>query len=241
MLDCKNTAEEIRNSGIDIAVIPLGSVEQHGSHLPIGTDCVLAQNFARAIAEKFNALLLPVLPVSTCYEHKGKMGNVWMRPSTYYTMLQDIILCLREQGFRKILLVPGHGGIFITNPAIREINAMYDDILVVKVPLLEAPIEKTVLENKESELHAGESETSFILHFNENLVKKERMAENDCTPDALQSFLDYASVHQLTKNGVWGKPSLATKEKGKKLFELYVGEAVKYVERVFQIAGTDKW
>lgn len=71
MLSYNNTSKELKASGVDMAIIPVGSIEQHSSHLPIGTDMLLAEDFGRSVAEKLNALLLPALPFSTCYEHRG--------------------------------------------------------------------------------------------------------------------------------------------------------------------------
>ena len=105
MLDFTKTADEIVEKSSDLAILPVGSTEQHGPHLPMCTDYVVATEISKRIAEKTGAYLLPTLPISTCYEHKGKKGNCWMRPSTYYQMLQDIVLCLRSQGFKKVFLL----------------------------------------------------------------------------------------------------------------------------------------
>ena len=180
MISYKNTAKEVLESGVDTAILPLGSVEQHSSHLPIGTDVMLADAIGAALAERIGALLLPTIPMTTCYEHKGVKGSVCMRPSTLYQVIQDIALNLRDQGIKKIAVVLGHGGIFIAAPAIRELNALYDDLQVILVQT--SGQRKVALENKEFEIHAGESETSIMLYLHEELVKKDLMMQNDFTP-----------------------------------------------------------
>ena len=242
MISYKNTAKEISDSGVDTAIIPLGSVEQHSSHLPIGTDVMLAEGLASAIAERINALLLPPLPISTCYEHKGVKGSVCMRPSTFYQMLQDIVLSLRDQGIKKVAVLLGHGGIFVAAPAIRELNALYDDLQVVLVQT-ESGVgdRRAFLENKKLEIHAGESETSIMLYLHEELVNKELMMKNDFNPDYPQSMLNQVPLTKISKTGAWGMPSLATREKGEKIFKCMVDNAVCYIEQAFAICPKEKW
>lgn len=241
MITYKNTQKEIQDSNVDTVIIPLGSVEQHSSHLPIGTDAMFAQAFCEKLVERIDALLLPVLPISTCYEHKGKKGSVWMRPSTFYTMLQDIIESLHSQGFRKVILILGHGGIFTAYPAVRELNALKDDLrVIIYAPDIDDEVKK-VLETKKNEVHSGESETSLMLYLFEDLVNKEEMMKNDFVPEVPQNFLNYAPVHRLSPNGVWGEPSLASKEKGEKIFNIMLDQAERYIDRALKYAVKEKW
>ncbi|MBE6929064.1 MAG: creatininase family protein [Ruminococcaceae bacterium] len=241
MLSYRNTAEEISGSSIDTVILPLGSVEQHSSHLPIGTDALMGDALGKAVAEKLNALLLPTLPISNCYEHKGTKGTVWIKPHTYYKMLEDIILCLQEQGFHKVVLLLCHGGIFVAGPVVRELNALHDDLQVIKYDVTWTPEIREVMDDKGVEIHAGEAETSLMLYLYEDLVNKERMMHNDAVPDVPQSFLNYAPLPQLSPTGAWGKPSLASREKGGRIFELLVEDAVKYIEKAFAVSSPKAW
>ncbi len=241
MLTYRNTQKEIEESKTDTVIIPLGSVEQHSSHLPIGTDAMFAQAFSEKLAERFDALLLPVLPISTCYEHKGKKGSVWMRPSTFYQMLQDITESLHSQGFHKVILILGHGGIFAAYPAVRELNATKNDLqVIIYAPDIDDEIRK-VMETKNNEVHAGESETSLMLYLFEDLVNKDEMVKNDFVPDVPQNFLNYTSVHRLSPSGVWGEPSLASKEKGEKIFNIMLDNAEEYINRALKYAVKEEW
>lgn len=243
MIDYKSTVDEIIASGTDTAIIPIGSTEQHGPHLPMCTDICTAEYIARGIAEKTGAYLLPTLPISTCYEHKGKKGSVWMRPTTFYNMLQDICLCLRDQGFKKIGVVLGHGGIFIANPAIRELNACYDDIKVARLDLttyFTDPELSNILEFR-GNLHACEFETSAMLYLMEDAVKKEKIAEADFVPDVPREYMNYQPLVKLSKTGVWGKPSLGTKEKGEKIMKLLVEKACADMEKAFELCTYEEW
>lgn len=240
MISYKNTTNEIKESGIRTAIIPVGSIEQHASHLPVGTDYLIAQKMGEALAERLNAFLLPALPFSTCYEHRGSKGTVCFKPDTFYKMLQDLVLCLKDQGFNRVVVLSCHGGTFIIKPCIRELNALYDDLVVILPEVPMSDKRKAIVENY-SDIHAGESETSKILYLHEELVKKDLMMENDCVPDVPQNFLSYIPLPELSTTGAWGKPSLATKEKGEKLLNLAVEEYVEYIEKAFKYAKSDKW
>ncbi len=231
MLNYFNTIDEIESGTIDTVIIPVGSIEQHGSHLPVGTDYLHIKALSEAVAEHLNAWLLPPLPVSTCYEHKGRRGNVWMRPSTFYQMVQDIVLCLYEQGFKKIAFMLGHGGVFILGPAVRELNIMHEDLKVIIVPMEYEETQKLL--ETEKDIHAGEMETSLMLYLHEEQVKKDFMMQNDFEPTCPQSYLNYTTLPKISPTGVWGKPSLASKEKGEALFGLLVKCCLAYIEDAF--------
>ncbi len=243
MIDYNSSADEIVLKSNGLAILPIGSTEQHGPHLPVSTDIVVASEISKRIAEKTGGYLLPTLPISTCYEHKGKPGSVWMKPDTFYQMLQDIVLCLKGQGFDRVAVVLGHGGIFAATPAIRELNAMYDGLKVAKIDFLQfftTTEMNEILECKDN-LHACEYETSLMLYLKEETVKKDKIKEADYIPDYPRDFLNYISLVKLSKTGVWGKPSLGTKEKGEKIAKLLVDKSIEYMEKVFNEMESSAW
>lgn len=235
MISFYSTADEVCETGTDIAVLPVGSTEQHGPHLPTGTDYLIASDVGAEVARKLGAYLLPTLPISTCREHMGKKGSVWMKPDTFYKVLQDISESLKDEGFKRLVLLIAHGGIFIAGPAVREINATSKDFGVIRVDLVQfmqsAEI-SSVLECKDN-LHACEYETSLILYKHPELVKMDRV--KDCVPGVPRDYLNYGSIFRFSKYGVWGKPSLATKEKGQKIFDALVEKSVQYVNDVSEV------
>ena len=241
MISYFNTVDDIIASGVDTAILPIGSVEQHSSHLPTGTDYIIADALSKGIAEKLDAYLLPALPISTCMEHKGKKGSVWMRPTTLITMIEDIVICLKNQGFKKVIILVTHGGIFALGPAIRELNSMNDDLKVIK---LEAAYSKEIdelIETYSYDIHAGEAETSLMLYICREHVKEDLMIQNDCVPDCPREYLNYASLLKLSRNGVWGKPSLASYEKGEKVFSLMIDAYLEYIKKAFDNMDYNAW
>ena len=229
-----STADEIEQGNADIAILPIGSTEQHGPHLPIATDYLIASAFGEKIAQSLGAFLLPALPISTCLEHRGKKGSVWIRPATFMNVITDIVICLKDQGFKKIVLLNCHGGNFALGPAVRELNASNPDMKVIILDFekfLPQMLEKKLLESRDN-LHACEYETSLILYLHSELVGKEKI--EDCIPSVSREYLNYAPIFKYSKNGVWGMPSLASAEKGEKIFNLIVNGGVDYIVRTFE-------
>ncbi|MDA1192214.1 MAG: creatininase family protein, partial [Candidatus Poribacteria bacterium] len=122
MLTWENTAFEFEEARPTLAVLPVGAIEQHSYHLPIGTDLILASELAKRIAERLEAWLLPTLPYSNSREHRGFHGALCLRPETLVHVLRDLVGSLRHYGVNRIVVVNGHGGNWILKPAIRELN-----------------------------------------------------------------------------------------------------------------------
>ena len=228
------TADEIMELNPEIAIIPVGSLEQHGPHLPVMTDWAIATELGKRVAEKMNAFLLPALPISTCREHMGKKGSVWMEPLTFYQMMTDIILSLKLQGFKKVGIIQCHGGIFIMTPLIRDLNARHNPDLMVALgtPANMGAIlyEEGILETNTG-LHAGESETSRMLAIAPETVHMERAV--DCVPTVTRPYLSYGSIFRASPAGVWGEPTYATAEKGEKILSRQTEVIVEELSRAF--------
>ncbi len=241
MLSYYNTTAEIAASGVDTAVLPIGSIEQHGSHLPLGTDHLIASAVAEKIAQEIGAYLLPCLPISNCYEHTGTRGTVWMSPRTLYDMVEDIVLSLKESGFSKVFIILGHGGVFALYPCVRELNKKIGGLQVaVFEPLLTPEQKKQILETP-NELHSGEAETSMMMYLHPDAVKVEEAKKNDFIPDAAQSELNLVPLKLLSPNGVWGCPSRATPQKGEQIFALCVENGVEFFKKAFAKMPKDAW
>ena len=213
-----NTADEIMEKDPDLAIIPVGSLEQHGPHLPVMTDWAIAFELGKRVAKRMGAFLVPALPISTCREQMGKKGSVWMEPPTFYQMMTDIIMSLKVQGFKRVGILQCHGGIFIMTPLVRDLNAKYNPDLMVAVvdsgvfgPTL---LKEGIIET--TELHAGEGETSKILAIAPETVHMDKAL--DFVPDVPRPYLSYGSIFRASPTGVWGEATKATAEKGEKMF-----------------------
>lgn len=212
------TRDGIQGLNTEIAVLPVASLEQHGPHLPVNTDIIIAEAYAEELSRELNAFQLPCIPISTCREHMGYKGSVWINPDTFYRVIKDICLSLKEQGFKKVVLLQGHGGIFVAVPAIRELNATLNpELQVCRIDpgnYLEQ-FRKAGIISSQVCLHADEFETSLVMHLRKELVQADLI--KDCIPEVPREYLNYGSIYCATPTGVWGQPSLASAEKGGKL------------------------
>lgn len=93
-----------------IAIIPVGSNEQHGRHLPLGTDWMLAQELAKRVGEKTNGIVLPVMPFGWAEYHMDFPGTLYVSKESLYNVMFDVCRCLNKWGIRKIVFINGHGG-----------------------------------------------------------------------------------------------------------------------------------
>lgn len=229
MLSAENTSPEIGAAAPRVAVLAFGAIEQHGPHLPVGTDWLRAEAIARRLAEELDALLLPTMPYGCSREHMAFPGTVTLRPSTLAAVLEDVVESLRAHGIRRVVVVSTHGGNWILKPTLREINYRYPDIDLVwaggRVPGEDAP--------PPEDIHAGEGETAALLHLRPDLVKGDWQSL-DAPGTVGQELLDYAGIEHLNPAGVWGRPSRATPEAGRDALEETVRAQVAYVRWVFE-------
>lgn len=228
------TADEIMAIDPELAIIPVGSLEQHGPHLPVMTDWAIAADVGKRVAEKMNAFLVPALPISTCREQMGKKGSVWMEPTTFYQMMTDIIMSLKVQGFKKVGIVQCHGGIFIMTPLVRDLNARNNPDLMVALADSTAFGGRLYAEGlleTNTELHAGEGETSKMLAIAPETVHMDKAV--DCVPNVPRPYLSYGSIFRASPTGVWGEATKGTAEKGEKLLARMAEMVVEELNKAF--------
>jgi len=231
MLDARNTSKEIGEKSPEIAVFGIGAVEQHSIHLPLGTDWLGVSDLTQRVARELDAFLVPALPFSMSECHGPMAGTVWLKPETLAAVVRDTALSLYVQGFRKILIINGHGGNFVLEAEIRRLNLNYPDLMVLLVPPLYAPrAGDPKIWDKGVGIHAGENETSRQLYINPEHVKDERI---DHQPSVGREFLDYAFVGFISEWGVWGYPSYGTAEKGEQATAIRVARIVEWAREAF--------
>ena len=230
ILDYRRTSPEFAAAQPKIALLPLGATEQHGSHLPCGTDFFQVSSVADEIARAYPEPIwrLPTIPITVSHMHRGSPGSVWVSNQTLTAVVKDVVLALRHEGIRKVVIVNGHGGNFVVRPIVQDLNRDYDDLRVI---LLEASIGERVFSEPPGSIHSGESETSRMLHIAPELVKMELAVDTDVP--FTQSYLLYAPITELEPSGVWGHAKAATAEKGRRYHERYVPAAVEAIRGTF--------
>lgn len=201
-----------------IAVLPVGSMEQHGDHLPVGIDAIMAGEVAAQVAMELRAALLPALPFGQSYEHSGFRGTFSLRPETFMSVIRDLAAELERQNFTRLVIVNGHGGNWALAVVVRDLNRHDRPLKIVLVNYWE--FDRTVQRVMPGgDIHAGASETSRALAWLPELVGTLPAADTPGVPAgeplAIQSDLNHVGIGVLRPTGLWGNPSAATAESGR--------------------------
>lgn len=216
-----DTTEEVRTRGAgvstQVAVLPVGSFEQHGPYLPLATDTLVACAVAREIAAAYPVHLLPPVTVSCSHEHAAWPGTVSISAVTLHAVVNDIAASLRRSGVEALVVVNGHGGNYVLGNVVQEASARSERLALYpaaedwEAALVRAGVETSAL----SDMHAGEIETSILLHAHPELVRP-GYESADFTADDRRHLLTLG-MSAYTESGVIGRPSLGSAEKGKEL------------------------
>jgi creatinine amidohydrolase len=206
------TAEDARDR--TVAVLPVGSFEQHGDFLPLATDTVIAMTIAEAVAAAYPVLLLPPVTISCSHEHAAWPGTVSISAPTLHAIVRDVAESLRHKGVHQLALVNGHGGNYVLGNVVQEASARGERMALFpsEVDWLAARAAGGVETGPDTDMHAGELETSLLLHAHPELVPAD-YATKDERADEREHFLTLG-LAPYTKSGVIGRPSLATAAKG---------------------------
>ncbi len=220
MIDGNNTSIEWQRHRTDIIVLPVGAMEQHGTHLPVNTDAWLAEYAARRVAERFDAALLPVIGVANSLEHSGFRGSFSLRPETLMAVIRDMADEAERQGFTIMLVINGHGGNFALGPVCRDINRLDRGIKLILAAPFSGIGGGDIMETRRDgimDIHAGEVETSIYMHLSGRACKAPECGGN--LTNLAQTDLTTFGVGHFNPLGVPGRPDLASEEKGKALCE----------------------
>ncbi|MFZ5944181.1 MAG: creatininase family protein [Bacillota bacterium] len=179
---------ELKDKGLDTAIIPVGSTEQHGSHLPLGTDTMVANMLAEDAAIKAGVIVAPPLWFGWSPHHMVLPGTITIRPEILIEVLYDVISSLNDHGFKKFVVINGHR--IVNIPWMQICAERAQRILGVKIVLFDpAYMSKEIV----SKLgygpvgHSEEIETSQMLYRNPHLVHLEKAKDNPVQQHPLYS------------------------------------------------------
>lgn len=215
-----DTADDVRDCQATVAVLPIGSLEQHGPHLPLVTDTVIACTLAREIAAAYPVQVLSPVTISCSHEHAAWPGAVSISARTLHSVVWDVFDSLRRGGVSKLVLVNGHGGNYVLANIVQEAaggmalfptERDWDDARAA------AGIETPGF----SDMHAGEAEVSILLHAHPEMVRPGYDTGDHLAED--RRYLLTIGMHAYTASGVIGRPSLASASKGRELLARLVG------------------
>ena len=211
-------------------LLPFGSVEEHGPHLPLATDTIQAYEAGKRAAEMIPLFIAPPIQYGVCRSTSCHPGTITITTDTLKRILKDIVRSLHRQGLVNFVVLTGHAGgshRLALQDAGEELLAELQQIRMAVVTEYElASREGRHIIETDGDSHAGEIETSRILHSHPHLVKGSAPRE---FPQFPPGGVLVRNKRKYWANGVWGDPGKATVAKGEQLEYLVARKIVELV------------
>ena len=213
------TWTDAADADADVAVLPVGSTEQHGPHAPLGTDALTAEAVAAAGADAFDGevVVAPVVPVGVAEEHRHFAGTLWVSADTFRDYVRETVASLAHHGWDRVVVVNGHGG---NVGPLREVCARitrHDEAYAVPFTWFDAV-------DAPEMGHGGLEETSLVRHVDPDLVREDRLDE--AAAGGADGWGEWVSgtnlaydAAEFSENGTVGDPREASAERGRALLD----------------------
>jgi creatinine amidohydrolase len=237
--------QDVETGRIDKAIIPMGSLEQHGPHLPLATDTIIAEYLSNRIAERCKtAIVLPPIEFGCSSEHASFPGTISLSPETLSSILLEIADSLMQSRLKRAFIINGHGGNRANiEVALAKMKESFPEIHAYSFTVID------VVKPKYNEIrksaprflgHADEIETSIMLAIDPELVDMSKAVREEPSLPVPLSFesedmakISFAwNARELSKSGVVGDPQLATAESGRILLEYATEEISTTINRL---------
>jgi creatinine amidohydrolase len=227
-------------------VVPIAALEQHGRHMPLFTDSLLLGEVIKRVSDRFKDRILftPLMWLGNSEHHLDFPGTMTAAPRVYLDLLKDMAENFLFHGFRRIVLVNGHGGNIVPGQqAMFELRQKYrqrDDLLLVSTTywtLGTKPHEKDSSFAQHAMGHACEWETSMMLRIRPELVGDYKAVKSISESKQFEPGHRAWITKDLSEPGHIGQSNLASGEKGETLFRLFADDVAAFLERVIAWKG----
>jgi creatinine amidohydrolase len=217
-------------------IFPFGTVEEHGNHLPLNTDTLIAYEALKRVIKKREVFLAPPVYYGVCTTTNQHPGTISITPETLRRLTFDLVRDAYKKGLRNFILLSGHGG-GLHMSALKEVaEVLIDELegtkLAVVTPYEILARELSGLAETPNDSHAGEIETSLMLFLAPELVRGRSKEEYPKLP---KPFVVKDKI-KYWRGGVWGNPKKASKEKGEKAVKLIVKKIVDIIDMIEKIS-----
>jgi len=211
----------------DLIIIPIGSVEAHGQHLPLGSDIFSPQLFCEMIEKKIGEMvwIAPAIPYGQSYDLSIYPGTINVPSQILSEYIFAVGKSLFENGLRKLIFLNGHGGnVNALNLASEKLMQLGLDVLTINWWL---DFANEILTITSGQGHAGEDETSAILFYDDKLVQMDKAGKNSKKMRYRVYFKERG--RKLFENALTGDATLASKDKGEKIFNLLTDKIIEII------------
>lgn len=212
-------------------IIPFGTVEEHGDHLPLNTDTLIIYEVLKRVIKKKKVFLAPPIYYGVCTTTSQHPGTISITPETLRRLTYDIVRDAYKKGLRNFFLITGHGGGLHSSALKETAENLIEELNGIKIAVL-CPYD--ILHKELSELaetpndsHAGEIETSLVLSLAPELVKGRSKEDYPKLP---RPFVVKDKI-KYWHSGVWGNPAKASREKGDKAVKLIVNKIIDIIDQ----------
>lgn len=241
----ENNWKTVKETDYEVAVLPWGACEAHNYHLPYGTDIIEAESFAAEAARRAwerggRIIVLPAIPFGVNTGQFDVKLDINMNPSTQFAVLRDIVEVLNRQGIFKLIILNSHGGNDFKT-MIRELGLQFPNMFLCSCNWFQSVDQKNFFDNKDD--HAGEMETSVIMHLTPDLVRPLSEAGDGSAKKfritAIREGWAWAERKwtQVTKDTGVGDPGKASAEKGRQYF---IAVAEKVANFFYEVAKAER-
>lgn len=219
----------------DIVILPIGSTEQHGPQNPLGTDHLIAEKIAEKVSEKTGILSMPVIPYGVSRHHKHFPGTIYVSENIFEKYVEEVCTSLIRYGVSKILVINGHGGNLSSLIKVSgELREKYNVFMVIMQWWSLSSIKNLGIFKGDERYHAGAEETSLMMYLYPSLVDLDKAVDEKPKKLSLSKYnvYYYTYTRDISESGVHGRVRTASKERGKKVFDIIVEETIKILDEM---------
>lgn len=227
--DCTYEEFKQQSEKINLVIIPVGSLEAHGHHLPLGTDIMLPNFLCESINNKLNdeIWIAPGIPYGQSFDLSMYAGTVNIPSEVLGKYIYHVALSMFNNGLKKIIFLNAHNGnITGLNLATEGLVKLGAEVITIN---WWSDFSQEILDITHGRGHAGADETSIIMYYNNKIVSPEKMIKNDYKPMVKVNYKDKGKY--VYANAQSGDPTLSSKEKGKLLAEMLERNIVDIIKK----------
>jgi len=240
------TPEEITEAlkVVDTVLVPLGTIEQHGPHLPVGTDVLIPTEIAKRVAEKAEVLVAPPVYYGNSLSMQEMRGVVTITPEALAALLFELCRSFVKQGFKKIVFINGHGGNVQVLNFIGQRARVETGAKIIRIDWWMIASEEISKICEKEVVHADEGETSMMLACRPDLVNMGKALKDETYDELARKVTGgkpknmpqvYLPFQAWTKTGLIGDATKATRNKGERILEAVVSNVIEFLSQVDQL------